>query len=123
MVELTKKYGTSGVVVHPIKGSLRYSFALGGDKAYPRMSKPDQWKAIITKSGEDRNADPPENVNFDPSIARHRGVVERVIARIKSWMILTTKLHVSQASACAKLFMICAALSNWRLDFNKTAQI
>lgn len=112
-----------------------------GDKAYPKSKLPPGWRARITKSsGEQTNevdddgdevegtsvaagATPPSNVDFDPEVAKLRGVVERVICLMKSWGIMTGMTHMSDQRKAGKTVKFAAALVNWTLRRRKITQL
>ena len=66
---------------------------------------------------------PLDDVSFDAAIAPHRAVVERVIARVKNWNVLTTRTHMVDQLRVSRLAAICAALSNFLIDFNEVEQV
>jgi len=102
-----------------------YTFAIGGDKAYPHISLVDGWSLFVTmtagsddaiKEAESATASSAEvmsqqgldipnfihNINDNkqhhrhPKIARPRSVVERVIGAMKSYQILTNITFISK---------------------------
>lgn len=107
-----------------------WTFAIGGDKGYPFISIPKGWKLYITKSGENskdvneegvESGEPikkakAEHVVLDPGIARLRGVVERVIGRIKSWEIFASKYYCSNVKRVKKLVEIVCGIINWSFE-------
>ena len=107
-----------------------HTLCISGDKAYPNISLPPQWKVIITQSGqsvEEDKDDLPENGNeavvnqadaeddtiiFDTEISQFRSVVERVIWRLKGYAILQSEWVTSQEKA-AQYTHIASALTNF----------
>ena len=88
-------------------------FAVGGDKAYPYMTVPNGWHKYITKSGKVPGGKPDPALHFTPEIAKHRAVVERVIGKMKEWLVLTRKLYMSyDKHRVAKIVFIIANLVN-----------
>ena len=71
-----------------------FSFAIGGDKAYPNMTVPTGWSKYITKSGEAESVKKTRELHFTPEIAKHRAVVERTIGKLKDWQILSQKHYL-----------------------------
>jgi hypothetical protein len=107
-----------------------WSFALGGDKAYPYIGCPPAWKLHITKSGEEScDIDEEgneigkkakdclkEHVEFDPGIARLRGVVERVIGKVKSWGIFNSVHHCNDVQRVKWIVEISCGIVNWMFE-------
>jgi hypothetical protein len=107
-----------------------WKYVMCGDKAYPFIAVPDGWLVYITKSGEDtkdidedgnevgvaaKNAKLP-HVYFDPGIARLRGVVERVIGRIKSWGFFQSKSHCYNGERVRWCLKIACGIINWSFE-------
>jgi len=107
-----------------------YQFALGGDKAYPYANCPPNWRWYITKSGEaTKNTDSEDHnfgkqaancklshVVFDPGIARLRGVVERVIGRVKGWEIFRSTNHCSSPIRVQQIVEVSCGIINWFIE-------
>lgn len=103
--------------------------ALGGDKAYRCMERPEGWTVYITKSGEaDGDGDDEAGVDmslkgkslFTPEIAPHRAVVERVFGRIKTKFEVFTRKRAWYTDETAKKIVDAAAvLYNMELDEGK----
>jgi hypothetical protein len=114
----------------------QYTYELCGDKAYPYADKPQGWWWRVTKTGtktKDIDEDGKEKegeaqnakldkVAFDPAIARLRGVVERVIGRVKDWPIFLNKTFCSYLDRVVLMVWFSCALSNWFLENSNKSQ-
>lgn len=90
-----------------------FSFAIGGDKAYPNMTVPAGWTKYITKSGEREGAPKCPELKFTPEIAKHRAVVERTIGKLKDWQVLSQKYYLGMdMDRVEKIVFILANLVN-----------
>jgi DDE superfamily endonuclease len=121
--QLAKAYESGQVTLNGIT----YQREMGGDKAYPHMSKPGGWRVRVTKTAEetkDVGTDGQEkgpkacdaklqDVFFDPSMARLRGVVERTIGKVKSWPIFQNPKACSTLMRTYKMVWFSCALVNW----------
>lgn len=127
--KLEKEYGN-------VEVEEGWSFCIGGDKGYPYISVPSGWKLYITKSGEntkdvDENGEEVEGTEkrkmphliLDPGIARLRGVVERVIGRIKKWGIFQSKYHCYDVERVGCLVAISSGIVNWCFENNLVKKI
>lgn len=132
-LKLSEQYPYSSVTVE----GKEYQMALGGDKAYPHADCPPNWKWYITKSGEETKDVDEENkefgevaskcklphVIFDPGIARLRGVVERVIGRVKGWAIFQSKNHCNTQKHVRQIVEISCGIINWFIEHGHLDQL
>ena len=138
LFKLAKWYG--GKDGHLVINGSKYQLCMCGDKAYPRAKLPPGWRGRVTKSGEQTNdvnddgeeiegssvaagAQPPADVDFDPEVAKLRGVVERVICLMKTWGIMTGMTHMTDQTKADKIVRFVAALVNWTLRRRKITQV
>jgi hypothetical protein len=131
--ELARKY-PSPTVTH---AGVTYQLAIGADKAYPRMKKPQDWHLHVTKTAEGtkeidddgQEVGPPAknanlvNVFFDEKIAEFRSVVERTFGRMKKWRVLESPRHLMYEKKCEKIAQLIAAIVNWEIRLNKIEQV
>jgi len=95
------------------------TYAVGGDKAYPKINKPAGWKCYVTMTA-DKNEAVDNDIIRDPSIARFRAVVEKTIGAIKDWKILfhqslISKLAIEEVSW---IVTVVTALTNYQQEEN-----
>ena len=97
-----------------------YSYAIGGDKAYPGLQRPDGWKSYVTMTAEEVEGGIRDQVHFfrDAGIARFRAVVERAIGAVKKWRLLEneaflTKVRVKELE---EILLVICALTNYQLN-------
>jgi hypothetical protein len=149
---LQEYYGKNGEARQKFTGFLKtFKFAIGGDKAYPKILLPFGWHLYVTATageedsileadagrretedimrerGEDTtdlfNEDDGDFRNMTPEIARPRGVVERVIGAMKDFRILGNVAFLSQQDY-RTIFMtlvVIAGLCNYNLDQRGTS--
>lgn len=107
--------------------SSSYQLCLGGDKGYRAVIPPQKFISYITKSGEKAgdadnttndqdsgvNLARNERIIFDPSIAKHRCVVERVFCHLKKWEILLSRHHLMLACFTNQVVRVIGGLYNY----------
>ena len=96
-------------------------FAVGGDKAYPGLKRPDGWFSYVTMTADDEDVDDGVVVGVDyikdPGIARFRSVVERTFVAMKRWKILENESLLTRLEygELQRLILLIAALTNYQL--------
>jgi hypothetical protein len=92
-----------------------YRPGLNLDKAYPNINIPDGWEIFLTKTAAPDLVPDPRR-HLDPTVAKWRSVVERVIHQIKKWKLLDNIAFVSQCDIAylGTIVKCIAALVNWR---------
>ena len=116
-----KTHGNQSGVVYLLKEaypltSEEHTFAIGGDKAYPGLERPDGWKSIVTMDGMK------DKVDFfrDSGIAKFRAVVERTICAVKKWRILRNESFLTKidGNELNELHLVICALTNYQLQYH-----
>jgi hypothetical protein len=94
---------------------------VSGDKAFPRVKVPAQWKLHTTRLKASKADLKDIRCVIDPKIAPHRSVVERSIMRIKKWRVWSNEKFLSMQSLkfLSKLLLITCALTNYELFIDK----
>ena len=119
-------WNQSGVVnllkeAYPLR-SEEHTFAIGGDKAYPGLERPDGWKSIVTMTAEVEEDGMKDKVDFfrDSGIARFRAVVERTICAVKKWRILRNESFLTKidGNELNELLLVICALTNYQLQYH-----
>ena len=117
-------WNQSGVVnllkeAYPLR-SEEHTFAIGGDKAYPGLERPDGWKNVVTMTAEVEEDGMKDQVHFfrDAGIARFRAVVERTICAVKKWRILRNESFMTKIAVqeLYELLLVICALTNYQLQ-------
>jgi hypothetical protein len=96
-----------------------FNYALGGDKAYPGLKRPNGWLSYVTMTAEEEVEEGKAGVDYikDPDTAPYRGVVERAIGAIKRWQILENIALISRLTFAELelLLLTISALTNYQL--------
>lgn len=87
-------------------------FAIGGDKAYPKMRVPPNFQVHITKSGDTQDTQD-SDIHFSTEICAPRAVVERSIGAMKTFRLLDNKVLLSHVTNVELYVPIIANLFNW----------
>ena len=113
--------------------------AIGGDKAYGGVRRPEGWANHVTRTVEeethneesvDQNPEPKGKkkewwceYTKDPKIARYRAVIERSIGAMKKWQILANEALISRVTLeeLHDLLLLIAALTNVQLKTHNTS--
>lgn len=93
-----------------------YKPGINGDKAYPSIPLPKGFDLFVTKTAEPDMPQADPRRHLDPTVAKHRSVVERSFCQMKRWQLLNNVAFVSQCDRMflGKIIHCIAALVNWR---------
>ena len=117
-------WNSSGVIeilkeAYPVQTE-GFTYAVGGDKAYPGLKRPEGWASYVTMTAEEMEDGMLDQHNYfrDAGIARFRAVVEQVIGAVKKWKILENECFLThvQISELQEMLVVICALTNHQLN-------
>ncbi len=96
------------------------TYAVGGDKAYPGLKRPEGWASYVTMTAEEMEDGMLDQHDYfrDVGIARFRAVVEWAIGAVKKWKILENECFLThvQISELQEMLIVICALTNHQLN-------